>query len=145
MQKRGNFKKVYAIIISRNGKKRCIFMNNEELIKAKLNYMTILDFKENYNKSEIERILNLSNEEIIKTKMELKDILSSMYDTNKYHFVISSNFISIDEIIEKKENSMMTREYKKIWSDNFNKLPRQWVMGKKVGKKCMEETLKEMI
>lgn len=114
-------------------------------IKGKLNYITILDFKENYDKSEIQRLISVESDEILKTKNEIKEILSSIYDTEKYYIRVSNNFVSIDEIINKTENSISTKEYKKIWSDNFSKLPYSWVMGRKTSKKAMENAIREMI
>lgn len=121
-------------------------MDLMESIKAKLNYMTILDLKENYNKNEIERIVFVNNnDEIKKIKKEIENMLYSIYDKNEYDIMVGCNHITINKIISKNENSLSLQEYKKIWSDNFEKLPYAYVMGKKISKKDMEYALENMI
>jgi len=119
-------------------------MNNIDLIKSKLDYITILDFYNNYDKSELERVVANDSKEITRVKTEIKDILSAIYDTEKYDFIISCNFVAIHEILEKKENSKITREIMKIWANNFEKLPYTWVMGRKVAKSVMQNAIKNM-
>ena len=120
-------------------------MNYMESIKAKLNYMTILDFQKNYNKSEFKRFFEKDSDEIIKTKKEIEDILYSIYDKNEYIIGVNCHFVDISKIISKDENGgMMTQSIETIWSDNFKKLPYNWVMGQKIGKKTMESYLKHL-
>jgi len=120
-------------------------MNKNDLVIAKLNMLTIIDFERNYNKSEIERFFVEDTEEMKQTQKEIKEILESEFDAEKYDINVNNNFVAINEIIEKTETSITTREVKKIFSDNFNKLPYNWVMGRKISKKCMEDALKLMI
>ena len=123
-------------------KERDEIMTKEELVKAKLNMLTILDLNLNYNKSELERMFTRDTEEMKTLKDEIKDILSSIYSTDEYLIDINGSFIRISKIIARTENSIRTQEHKVIWSDNFRKLPYSYVMGKKMGKKAYLETLK---
>ena len=119
-------------------------MNKVDLIKSKLDYITILDFYNNYDKSEFERVVANDSKEITRVKTEILDILKGMYDTEKYDFTISCNFVSINEIVEKRENSMITKVKEKIFSNNFEKLPYSWIMGRKVTKSVMQNAIKNM-
>lgn len=113
-------------------------MNEREIIE-KLNKLTILDITENYNKSEYERIiLDVENtDEIKRIKEEIKNILEEYYNSEQYFIHISCNHVSIDKIIERRENCTVTTPFKQIYSDNFSRLPYAYVMGKKISKKAM--------
>lgn len=119
-------------------------MNKNDLIMAKLNMLTVLEFKENYNKSEFERIL-FESEKIKEIKKEIEELLYSQYPKNEYDIMVSCSHIAINKIISKNKNSLSLQEYKKIWSDNFKKLPYRYVMGGKVGKRTYEEIIKDFI
>lgn len=112
---------------------------NERKIIEKLNKLTILDITENYNKSEYERIiLDVENtDEIKRIKEEIKNILEEYYNPEQYFIRISCNHVSIDKIIERRENCTITTPFKQIYSDNFSRLPYAYVMGKKISKKAM--------
>lgn len=116
----------------------------ERNIIDKLNYLTILDFYDNYNKSEMERFFTMESKEIKRVKSEIETMLYSIYDKNKYSVRVNCNFVEISEILEKTERTTIERQFKKIFSENFEKLPYCWVMGKKVSKKTMQEIIKEM-
>ena len=119
-------------------------MKKEDLVMAKLNELTILEFTRNYDKSELQRFFEEETKEEKTLKNDIKEIMYSLYDKNKYDINVNNNFVAINEIIEKKENSLHTKEVEKIWSSNFYKLPRIWVMGKKISKKLMLETLNRL-
>lgn len=116
----------------------------ERNIIDKLNYLTILDFYDNYDKSEVERFFTTENEEIKRVKSEIETMLYSIYDKNKYSVDVNCNFVTINEILEKTERTTIERQFKKIFSENFFKLPYSWVMGKKVSKKTMQEIIEKM-
>jgi len=116
----------------------------ERNIIDKLNYLTILDFYDNYDKGEVERFFTTENEEIKRVKSEIETMLYSIYDKNKYSVSVNCNFVAINEILEKTERTIIEREFKKIFSENFYRLPYSWVMGRKVSKKTMQEIIEKM-
>ncbi|MBQ3475842.1 MAG: hypothetical protein IJH20_06715 [Bacilli bacterium] len=120
-------------------------MNKNDLVMAKLNMLTILEFTQNYNKSEMERFFVEDTEEMKRTQKEIKEILESDFDAEKYDIKVNNNFVEISEIINKTETSITTRSIKKIFSENFNHLPYAYVMGRKISKKNMENALKNMV
>ena len=120
-------------------------MNKNDLVMAKLNMLTILEFTQNYNKSEMERFFVEDTEEMKRTQKEIKEILESEFDAEKYDIKVNNNFVEISEIIEKTETSLHLKSIKKIFSENFNHLPYAYVMGRKISKRNMEDTLKSMI
>lgn len=120
-------------------------MNKNDLVMAKLNMLTILEFTQNYNKSEMERFFVKDTEEMERTQKEIKEILESEFDAEKYDIKVNNNFVEISEIIEKTETSLHLKSIKKIFSENFNHLPYAYVMGRKISKKNMEDALKSMV
>ena len=116
-----------------------------EEVKERLNKLTILEFKENYNKSEIQRIVkNYQTEEYKKIVEEIKEKMSQIYNSDEYSIRVASSYVSINKVLERTKFGTSEQEYEKIWSDNFKILPYGYVMGKKVSKKVMEETIKMM-
>lgn len=120
-------------------------MNKNDLVIAKLNMLTILEFTQNYNKTETERFFVEDTEEMKSLQKEIKEILESDFDAEKYDIRVNNNFVEISEIIEKTEKSLHLKSIKKIFSDNFNHLPYAYVMGRKISKKNMESALQLMI
>ena len=120
-------------------------MNKNDLVMAKLNMLTILEFTQNYNKSEMERFFVEDTEEMKRTQKEIKEILESEFDAEKYDIKVNNNFVEISEIIEKTETSLHLKSIKKIFSENFNHLPYAYVMGRKISKRNMEDALKSMV
>lgn len=120
-------------------------MNKNDLVMAKLNMLTILEFTQNYNKSEMERFFVEDTEEMKRTQKEIKEILESEFDAEKYDIKVNNNFVEISEIIERTETSLHLKSIKKIFSENFNHLPYAYVMGRKISKRNMEDALKSMI
>lgn len=120
-------------------------MNKNDLVMAKLNMLTILEFTQNYNKSEMERFFVEDTEEMKRTQKEIKKILESEFDAEKYDIKVNNNFVEISEIIERTETSLHLKSIKKIFSENFNHLPYAYVMGRKISKRNMEDALKSMI
>ena len=120
-------------------------MNKNDLVMAKLNMLTILEFTQNYNKSEMERFFVEDTEEMKRTQKEIKEILESEFDAEKYDIKVNNNFVEISEIIERTETSLHLKSIKKIFSENFNHLPYAYVMGRKISKRNMEDALESMI
>lgn len=110
----------------------------EKQIIEKLNLLTIMEIKENYNKSEYERICCKDTEKVKQIKEEIKKMLEEDYNTEDYYIRISCNHVSIDKITHRDDNSTGLTEFKKIYSNNFKKLPYAYAMGRKISKKAME-------
>lgn len=114
-----------------------------ELVKEKLNYLTMLDFNDNYNKTDIERMFIVESDEIKRVKKEIEEILYKTYDRTKYKIRADVNYVTIYKI-DHTYSVEMLQVVETIWSDNFRKLPTAWVFGKAVSKKVLEDTLAEL-
>jgi len=117
----------------------------KEMIIKLLDKATLLDIKENYNKSECERVLQKESLEIRKIKEEIRDIFAGNDTSNlDIKLSISCSFLDIQIVKERKSNSITTQSLEKIWSNLFYKLPYNYTMGKKISKKALDNFLQNI-
>lgn len=119
-------------------------MDYNEITK-KLNTIVLEEIKENYNKSETQRILSATVGES-KSWNLAKEFEKSLNETmgSRYKVMVTQfgSMVLYEKIKDSTLNSF--REVKTIKCPASKFLPYSYVMGKKIGKRNMEEIVKSI-
>lgn len=110
----------------------------KEILSERLDAICMQEFKDNYNKSEYARIFY--NNQLAK---DLQNELNANVKEGFRFHISSTGTLTIEQFIEKGEGYETWRNVKTILAPLTYKLPYAYVMGKPVGKKVMEQIVKE--
>lgn len=113
-------------------------------LTARLNAITLMEFKEHYNKSECYRILDFDSE-CSRMARKLSDELNAKLEGTEYAISVS-DFGSIEyrKCLSKGEGSSTWSVLSTQYSPAHELLPYEYVMGGKVGKRVMQRVIDEI-
>lgn len=113
-------------------------------LTARLNAITLMEFKEHFNKSEVSRIVDFDSE-CSKMARKLSEELNEKLVGTDYAVSVS-DFGSIEyrKCTDRKDGYTTWSVLSTQYSPAHELLPYEYVMGRKVGKKKMEEVVREI-
>lgn len=117
-------------------------MTPQEIMKE-LNTICLVEFRDNYNKSEMVRIVKRSEEAHRRAKA-LKESLQKEVKDGFIVEVSEEGSLFIKQLLEDNGTSKTYQQVKNIFAQVLKKLPYSYVMGKPVGKRVMEQTVQEL-
>ena len=114
-----------------------------EELRKELNTICLLEFQENYNKSEAARILS-TNGESNKRGKALEKRLNEELQEGTVISVSNCGTLILLKQVKKDENLTIFDNSKIVFAEILDKLPYGYVMGSKVGKRVMEDIVNRL-
>lgn len=117
--------------------------NLEEVKKLSDEYVKEY-FKTFYNTTEFQQAIALDTDKLVKIKNQILNLLED-YNNDNYEINITLSGVEILKAVERTDSSTTYQKDFEIKNHNFKMLPYTWVMGHKVGKKIMQNTVECMV